>query len=88
MLVLVIGTFPDPSKIAPYAEAELATIAAHKAASRVANAYQRVDEKGVPKGVALIWRVGSLDEAREHVGKLLFSQHGLMTTELVEIVEF
>jgi hypothetical protein len=26
MLVLAIGTFTDPSKIAPYAEAEVATI--------------------------------------------------------------
>jgi hypothetical protein len=31
MLVLAIGTFTDPSKIAPYAEAEVATIHAHKA---------------------------------------------------------
>ena len=63
MLVLAIGTFTDPSKIAPHAEAEVATIHAHKAAGLVAQAYQRVDGKGV----ALIWRVGSIAEAREHV---------------------
>ena len=54
MLVLAIGTFTDPSKIGPYAEAETATIHAHKAAGIVAQAYQRVDGKGV----ALVWRVG------------------------------
>ena len=47
MLVLAIGTFTDPSKIAPYAEAEVATIHAHKAAGLVAHAYQRVDGKRV-----------------------------------------
>ncbi len=46
MLVLAIGTFTDPSKIGPYAEAETATIHAHKAAGIVAQAYQRVDGKG------------------------------------------
>jgi hypothetical protein len=84
MLVLVIGTFTDPSKIGPYAEAEIATIQAHKAAGVVAHAYQRADGQGV----ALIWRVASIAEARERVGKLLFSQHGLMTVELTEVVEF
>jgi hypothetical protein len=84
MLVLAIGTFTDPSKIAQYAEAEIATIHAHKAAGIVAHAYQRVDGKGV----ALIWRVGSVAEAREHVAQLLFSKHGLMTVELTEIAEF
>ena len=84
MLVLAIGTFTDPSKIAQYAEAEIATIHAHKAAGLVASAYQRVDEKGV----ALIWRVGSIAEAREHVARLLFSKHGLMTVDLTEIAEF
>jgi len=52
MLVLAIGTFTDPSKIGTYAEAETATIHAHKAAGVVAQAYQRVDGKGV----ALVWR--------------------------------
>jgi hypothetical protein len=84
MLVLAIGTFTDPSKIAPYAETEVATIHAHKAAGLVAQAYQRVDGKGV----ALIWRVGNVAEAREHVAQLLFSKHGLMTVELTEIAEF
>jgi hypothetical protein len=84
MLVLAIGTFTDPSKLGPYAEAETATIHAHKAAGIVAHAYQRVDGKGV----ALVWRVDSLAEARERIGKLLFSQHGLMTVELTEIAEF
>ena len=84
MLVLAIGTFTDPPAIAPYAEAELATIAAHKAAGIVAHAFQRVDGKGV----ALIWHVANMDEARERIGKLLFSQHGLMTVELTEIAEF
>ena len=84
MLVLAIGTFTDPSKIGPYAEAEVATIHAHKAAGLVEYAYQRVDGKGV----ALIWRVGSVAEAREHVAQLLFSKHGLMTVELTEIAEF
>jgi hypothetical protein len=84
MLVLAIGTFTDPSKIAPYAEAETATIHAHEAAGIVAQAYQRVDGKGV----ALVWRVGSLAEARERIGQLLFSQHRLMTVELTEIAEF
>jgi hypothetical protein len=84
MLVLAIGTFTDPSKIAPYAEAEVATIHAHKAAGRAAHAYQRVDGKGV----ALIWRVENIAEAREHVAQLLFSKHGLMTVELTEIAEF
>ena len=84
MLVLALGTFTDPSKIAPYAEAEIATIHAHKAAGLVAQAYQRVDGKGV----ALIWRVGTIAEAREHVAQLLFSRHGLMTVELTEIAEF
>jgi hypothetical protein len=84
MLVLAIGTFIDPSKIAPYAEAEVATIHAHKAAGLVAYAYQRVDGTGV----ALIWRVENLAEARAHVAQLLFSKHGLMTVELTEIAEF
>ena len=84
MLVLAIGTFTDPSKIAQYAEAEIATIHAHQVAGLVANAYQRVDGKGV----ALIWRVGSVADAREHVAQLLFSKHGLMTVELAEIAEF
>jgi hypothetical protein len=84
MLVLAIGTFTDPSKIGQYAEAETATIHAHKAAGVVAQAYQRVDGKGV----ALVWRVGSLAEARERIGQLLFSKHGLMTVELTEIAEF
>ena len=84
MLVLAIGTFTDPSKIGPYAEAETATIHAHKAAGIVAQAYQRVDGKGV----ALVWRVESLAEARERIGQLLFSQKGLMTVELTEIAEF
>lgn len=84
MLVLAVGTFADPSKIGPYAEAETATIHAHKAAGIVAQAYQRVDGKGV----ALVWRVGSVAEAREHIGRLLFSKHGLMTVELTEIAEF
>ena len=83
MLVLAIGTFTDPAKIGPYAEAELATIRAHKAAGTVAHAYQRADGKGV----ALVWRVDNLAEAREHIARLLFSQHGLMTVELVEIAE-
>ena len=82
--ILAIGTFTDPSKIGPYAEAETATIHANKAAGIVAQAYQRVDGKGV----ALVWRVGSLAEARERIGQLLFSQHGLMTVELTEIAEF
>ena len=64
MLVLAIGTFTDPSKIGPYAEAETATVHAHKAAGIVAQAYQRVDGKGV----ALVWRVESLAEARERMG--------------------
>ncbi len=84
MLVLVIGTFTDPSKLSPYAEAETATVQAHKAAGLVVHAYQRVDGKGV----ALIWRVGSLAEARERVSQLLFSKHGLMTVEFTEIAEF
>jgi hypothetical protein len=84
MLVLAIGTFTDPSKIGPYAEAETLTIHAHKAAGIVAQAYQRADGKGV----ALIWRVGSVAEARKHIEQLLFSQHGLMTVELTEIAEF
>jgi hypothetical protein len=84
MLVLAIGTFTDPSKIGPYAEAETATIHAHKAAGVVAQAYQRVDGKGV----ALVWRVESLAEARERIGQLPFSKHGLMTVELTEIVGF
>jgi hypothetical protein len=50
----------------------------------VAQAYQRVDGKGV----ALVWRVESLAEARERIGQLLFSKHGLMTVELTEIAEF
>ncbi len=83
MLVLAIGTFTDPSKIGPYAEAEVATIHAHQAAGIVAHAYQRVDGKGV----ALVWRVGSVAEAREHISQLLFSRHGLMTVELTEIAE-
>jgi hypothetical protein len=84
MLVLAIGTFTDPSKISQYAEAETTTVHAHKAAGKVVNAYQRVDGKGV----ALIWRVGSVAEAREHIAQLLFSKHGLMTVELTEIAEF
>ena len=84
MLVLAIGTFTDPSKIGQYAEAEIATVQAHKAAGIVAHAYQRVDGKGV----ALIWQVGNVAEAREHIGQLLFSKHGLMTVELTEIAEF
>jgi hypothetical protein len=84
MLVLAIGTFTDPSKIGPYGEAETATIHGHKAAGVVAQAYQRVDGKGV----ALVWRVGSVAEAREHIERLLFSKHGLMTVELTEIAEF
>jgi hypothetical protein len=84
MLVLALGTFTDSSKVAPHADAEIATIHAHKAAGRVAHAYQRVDGKGV----ALIWRVGNIAEAREHVEQLLFSKHGLMTVELTEIAEF
>ncbi len=84
MLVLAIGTFTDPSRIGQYAEAKIATIHAHKTAGLVERAYQRVDGNGV----ALIWRVGSLAEAREHVGQLLFSKHGLMTVELTEITEF
>lgn len=84
MLVLALGTFTDPSKIGPYAEAETATIHAHKAAGVVAEAYQRVDGTGV----ALIWRVGSLDEARAHIAQLLFSKHGLMTVQLAQIAEF
>ena len=84
MLVLAIGTFTDPSKIAPYAEAEIATIHAHKAAGLVTHAYQRVDGNGV----ALIWRVGNIAEAHEHVAQLLFTKHCLMTVELSEIAEF
>ena len=84
MLVLAIGTFTDPSQIGQYAEAEIKTIHAHKAAGLVERAYQRVDGKGV----ALIWRVRSIAEAREHVAQLLFSKHGLMTVELTEIAEF
>jgi hypothetical protein len=84
MLVLAIGTFTDPSQIGQYAEAEITTIHAHKAAGLVDRAYQRVDGKGV----ALIWRVGSIAEAREHIAQLLFSKHGLMTVELTEIAEF
>ena len=38
MLVLAIGTFTDPSKIGQYAEAEIATVQAHKAAGIVAQA--------------------------------------------------
>jgi len=83
MLVLAIGTFTDPSKIGPYAEAERATIEAHKAAGIVVHAYRRADGTGV----ALVWRVGSMEDARERIDQLLFSQHGLMTTELTEILE-
>ena len=83
MLVLAIGTFTDPSKIGPYAKAEMATIATHKAAGIVAHAYRRADGKGV----ALVWSVGSMEEARERIDKLLFSQRGLMTTELTEVLE-
>jgi hypothetical protein len=32
--------------------------------------------------------VESLAEARERIGQLLFSKHGLMTVELTEIAEF
>jgi hypothetical protein len=84
MLVLAIGTFSDPSKIGPYAEAETATIHAHRAAGIVVHAYQRADGKGV----ALVWRVANLAEARDRIAQLLFSQHGLMTVELTEIAEF
>jgi hypothetical protein len=84
MLVLAIGTFTDPPQIGQYAEAEITTIHAHKAAGLVERAYQRVDGRGV----ALIWRVGSVAEAREHIAQLLFSKHGLMTVELTEIAEF
>jgi hypothetical protein len=84
MLVLAIGTFKDPSKIGPYAEAETATIHAYKAAGIVVNSYQRVDGKGV----ALVWRVENLAEARERIEQLLFSQKGLMTVELTEVAEF
>jgi hypothetical protein len=84
MLVLAIGTFTDPSRIGQYAEAEITTIHAHKTAGLVERAYQRVDGGGV----ALIWRVGSVAEAREHVAQLLFSKHGLMTVELSEVAEF
>ncbi|MGH7725300.1 MAG: hypothetical protein ACREOU_07710 [Candidatus Eiseniibacteriota bacterium] len=83
MLVLAIGTFTDPSKIGPDAIAEMATIEAHKAAGIVAHAYRRADGKGV----ALVWNVGSMEEARERVDLLLFSQLGLMTTELTEVLE-
>ena len=84
MLVLVIGTFADPSKLGPYAEAETATIHAHKASGVVAQAYARTDGKGV----ALIWNVESLAEARERISQLLFSKHGLMTVELTEVEDF
>jgi hypothetical protein len=47
MLVLAIGAFTDPSKLGPYAAAEIATIHAHKAAGTVVSSYQRVDGKGV-----------------------------------------
>jgi hypothetical protein len=40
------------------------------------------------KGVALVWRVGSVAEARKYVDQLLFSQHGLITVDLAEIAEF
>ena len=83
MLVLAIGSFTDPSKIGPYAETELATIETHKAAGVVAHAFRRADGKGV----ALVWRVGSMEEARERIDQLLFSQRGLMSTELTEILE-
>jgi hypothetical protein len=83
MLVLAIGTFTDPSKIGTYASAERATIEAHKAAGIVVHSYRRADGTGV----ALVWRVGSMEEARQRIDQLLFSQHGLMTTELTEIVE-
>ena len=63
---------------------ETATRHAHKAARIVAQAYQRVDGKGV----ALVWRVESLAEARERIGPLLFSKHGLMTVQLRQIAEF
>jgi phosphoribosylamine-glycine ligase len=56
---------------------------AYKAAGVVVHAYGRVDGKGV----ALVWRVESVAEAREHIAKLLFSKHGLMTVELTEIAE-
>jgi hypothetical protein len=84
MLVLANGTFTDPSKIGQYAEAEIATIHAHKAAGRVMHAFQRVDGTGV----ALIWNVASLAEARQHIDQLLFSKHGLMNVVLTEIAEF
>jgi hypothetical protein len=84
MLVLAIGTFTDPSKLGPYAAEEAATIHAHRSAGTVVTSYRRVDGKGV----ALIWRVGSIAEAHEHIDKLLFTKNGLMTTELTEIAEF
>jgi hypothetical protein len=84
MFVLAIGTFTDPSKIAQYAVEETATIHAHKQTGIVHEAYQRVDGKGV----ALIWRVSSVDEARERISQLLFSKNGLMTVELTAIAPF
>jgi hypothetical protein len=83
MLVLAINTFPDPSKIGPYADAEIATVRAHKAAGRVVSALMRADGKGI----VLIWRVESLAEAQKHISELTFTKEKLMTTEVFEISE-
>jgi hypothetical protein len=66
MLVLASGVFADPDTSAPGIGTELTLLHSYKKTGIVVDAYQRVDGKGF----AIIWRVASLDEARERLTQL------------------
>ena len=84
MFVLASGTFTDPSKNGPYVNEEIAQIHAKRDKGLIVSQYLRADGKGV----FVIWRVESLDEARRHISELTFSKMALLTVELTELTPF
>lgn len=81
MLVLATALFTDPSQIGPYVAEEVAGLHAFRDRGLIEALYIRADGKGA----FVVWKVASLDEARQHIAELSFSKRGLMTAELTEL---
>jgi len=81
MWVLAIGVFADPDTSAPGIGTEVTLLRTYKKAGIVVDAYQRVDGKGF----AIIWRVASLDEARERISQLRLPTQRSLSVEFAEV---
>jgi uncharacterized protein YciI len=82
MYVLATSTFTDRSKLAPLVKAEVERVHQLRHEGVIAQAFRRSDGGGT----VLILQVASIDEARDKLGQLPFSQAGLMAIEYAELV--